>query len=135
MEFFNTFGGNPVSCAIGTQVLRTVREERLQENALSVGEFLKKELQELTKDYPIVGDVRGQGLFLGVELVDRKRNPLPERTAYLVNRMKAHGVLMSLDGPDHNVLKIKPPLVFSKDQGTELIELLQKVLNEEFMQL
>jgi 4-aminobutyrate aminotransferase-like enzyme/Ser/Thr protein kinase RdoA (MazF antagonist) len=135
MEFFNTFGGNPVSCAIGTQVLRTVREERLQENALSVGEFLKKELQELTKDYPIVGDVRGQGLFLGVELVDRKRNPLSERTAYLVNRMKAHGVLMSLDGPDHNVLKIKPPLVFSKDQGTELIELLQKVLNEEFMQL
>ena len=133
MEFFNTFGGNPVSCAIGTQVLRTIREEKLQENALVVGEFLKKELKELSMRFPILGDVRGQGLFLGVELVDDTLSPLPEKTAYLVKRMKKHGVLMSVDGPDHNVIKIKPPLVFSETQAAELIRLLGKVLDEDYM--
>lgn len=133
MEFFNTFGGNPVSCAIGAQVLRTVREEKLQENALVVGEYLKQELQRLSKRFPILGDIRGQGLFLGIELVDERLNPLPEKASYLVNRMKELGVLMSIDGPDHNVLKIKPPLVFSKDQGKELIQGLGKVLDEDYM--
>ena len=112
MEFFNTFGGNPVSCAIASKVLQIVQEEKLQQNALEVGNFLKTGLKELAKKYPIIASVRGQGLFLGIELTDEERNPLSEQTAYLANMMKENGILMSTDGPDHNVLKIKPPLIF-----------------------
>ena len=135
MEYFNTFGGNPVSCAIGTEVLRTVKREKLQENALEVGEYLKKELKKLAQDFPIIGDIRGQGLFLGIELVDTNLNPLAAQTDYVANRMKDHGILMSTDGPDHNVLKIKPPLVFNKENATELIVYLKRILSEDFMSL
>ncbi len=133
MEYFNTFGGNPVSCAIGTEVLRTVKRENLQAHALEVGNFLKEELNTLRKDYPIIGDVRGQGLFLGFELVDQQMQPLGEKADYLANRMKDHGILMSTDGPDHNVLKIKPPMVFTKDNAEELINYLMKVFGEDYM--
>ncbi len=135
MEFFNTFGGNPVSCAIATEVLKTVREEGLQENAHVTGAFLKEQLKDLGKGFPILADVRGQGLFLGIELVDKNMNPLPEQATYLANRMKEFGILMSTDGPDHNVLKIKPPMVFSTEQAKELIRTLEIVLKEDFMQL
>ena len=135
MEYFNTFGGNPVSCAIATEVLRTVKRDKLQENALEVGEFLKSELNKLAKNHPIIGDVRGQGLFLGIELVDRNLIPLAKQTDYLVNRMKDHGILMSIDGPDYNVLKIKPPIVFTKENAEELLFYLTKILDEDFMQL
>ncbi len=133
MEYFNTFGGNPVSCAIGTEVLRTVKREKLQENALKIGSFLKSELKQLAVEFPIIGDVRGQGLFLGIELVDLKMNPLGNQADYLANRMKDYGILMSTDGPDHNVLKIKPPMVFSKENAQELIFYLKKILTEDFM--
>ncbi len=133
MEYFNTFGGNPVSCAIATEVLKTVKREQLQENALQVGNYLKIELKELSKTFSILKDVRGQGLFLGIELTDEQFNPLPKQTQYLVNRMKDKGILMSIDGPDHNVLKIKPPLVFSKDNAMELIDALASVLKENYM--
>ncbi len=133
MEYFNTFGGNPVSCAIGLEVLRTIKQEKLQENALLVGEFLKWELNKLAKQFPIIGNVRGEGLFLGFELVDENMNPLSEEADYLVNRMKAHGILMSTDGPDNNVLKIKPPIVFTKENAEELIFYLQKVFSENMM--
>jgi len=135
MEYFNTFGGNPVSCAIATEVLKTIKREKLQENALKVGEFLKSELQQLSKEFPIIGDVRGQGLFLGIELVDAALNPLAKQTAYLANRMKEHGILMSTDGPDNNVLKIKPPLIFTIENATELIFYLRKIFAEDFMSL
>ncbi|MGV8946778.1 MAG: aminotransferase class III-fold pyridoxal phosphate-dependent enzyme [Lutibacter sp.] len=135
MEYFNTFGGNPVSCAIGTAVLRTVKREKLQENALIVGAFLKSELQKLAKEFPIIGEVRGQGLFLGIELVDGEMNPLEAQTDYLANRMKDHGILMSTDGPDHNVLKIKPPIIFSKENAEELIYYLKKIIAEDFMKV
>jgi 4-aminobutyrate aminotransferase-like enzyme len=133
MEYFNTFGGNPVSCAIATEVLRVVKREKLQENALEVGEFLKEELKKLSDEYPIIGDVRGQGLFLGIEMVDHNMNPLAEQTDYLANRMKDHGILMSIDGPNHNVLKIKPPIIFSKENAQELLFYLRKILAEDFM--
>ena len=133
MEYFNTFGGNPVSCAIATEVLKTVTKEKLQENALKVGEFLKIELKQLAKSFPIIGDVRGQGLFLGIELVDSNKNPLAAQTDYLANRMKDHKILMSIDGPDHNVLKIKPPLIFSEENAKEVLFYLQKILTEDFM--
>ncbi|NKI25466.1 aminotransferase class III-fold pyridoxal phosphate-dependent enzyme [Arenibacter sp. 6A1] len=135
MEYFNTFGGNPVSCAIGAAVLKVVKREKLQENALRVGEFLKEELRQLAAEFPIIGDVRGQGLFLGIELVTANMEPLGEQTDYLANRMKDHGILMSTDGPDHNVLKIKPPIVFTKENAEELVEYLRKILAEDFMQL
>lgn len=135
MEYFNTFGGNPVSSVIAATVLKTVKEEGLQKNALKVGNFLKKRLTELSQQYPIIGDVRGQGLFLGIELVNSELEPLAEHTSYLANRMKDHGILMSIDGPDHNVLKIKPPVVFSEDNAKELIYYLDKILQEDFMKV
>ena len=133
MEYFNTFGGNPVSCAIGTAVLQTIKQEKLQENALKVGAFLKSELKQLAKEFPIIGDVRGQGLFLGIELVDAEMKPLAEQAYYLTERMKEHSILMSIDGPDHNVLKIKPPLIFTLENAKELIFYLKKILAEDFM--
>lgn len=134
MEYFNTFGGNPVSCAIGAEVIRTVKRENLQENALKVGTFLKDELRKLAQEFSIIGDVRGQGLFLGIELVDADMNPLAEQTDYLADRMKDHGILMSTDGPDHNVLKIKPPIIFTKANAEELLFYLRKILAEDIMQ-
>ena len=134
MEYFNTFGGNPVSCAIGTEVLRVVKEEGLQRNALEVGEYLKSGLIKLANKFPIIGDVRGQGLFLGIELVNDDMEPLAEQTDYLANRMKDHGILMSTDGPDHNVLKIKPPMVFTQANAEELLYFLERILEEDFMQ-
>ena len=100
---------------------------------MEVGEFLKEKLKTLSKEFPIIGDVRGQGLFLGIELVDGNLNPLTEQTNYLANRMKDHGILMSIDGPDHNVLKIKPPIVFSKINADELLFYLRKILSEDFL--
>ncbi len=133
MEYFNTFGGNPVSCAIGRMVLEVIEEENLQQNALEVGGFLIAELKTLQKQFPIIGDVRGEGLFLGFELNDSNKNPLPEHASYLANRMKQLGILMSIDGPDHNVLKIKPPMVFSKENAEELLYRLHTVFGEDFM--
>jgi 4-aminobutyrate aminotransferase-like enzyme/Ser/Thr protein kinase RdoA (MazF antagonist) len=135
MEFFNTFGGNPVSCAIATEVLREVKREKLQENALEVGEYLKSALKQLSKKFPIIGDVRGQGLFLGIELVDQELHPLAEKTDYVVNRMKEFGILMSSDGPNHNVIKIKPPLTFTIDNAQEVVFYLQKIFGENFMKI
>ena len=133
MEYFNTFGGNPVSCAIGRTVLEVIEEENLQQNALEVGEFLIDELKKLQKQFPIIGDVRGEGLFLGFELNNADKIPLPEHSNYLVNRMKQLGVLMSIDGPDHNVLKIKPPMVFNKENAEEFLYRLKTVFAEDFM--
>jgi 4-aminobutyrate aminotransferase-like enzyme/Ser/Thr protein kinase RdoA (MazF antagonist) len=134
MEYFNTFGGNPVSAAIGLEVLRVIKEEKLQENALEIGEFLKAELRKLQADFPIIGDVRGEGLFLGFELVEKGKIPATDKTAYLANRMKEHGILISVDGPQNNVIKIKPPMCFSRENAGDLIRYLRKILREDFMQ-
>lgn len=135
MEYFNTFGGNPVSCAIGKEVLSIIESEKLQKNALEVGNYLKSELVKLQKEYPEMGDIRGQGLFLGIEFTNHSMNPLTEKAAHLVNRMKELGILMSTDGKDENVIKIKPPLVFSMVHADLLLTNLRKVLNEDFMKL
>jgi len=133
MEYFNTFGGNPVSCRIGLEVLNVIEDENLQENALRIGEYLKSEFGKLQNEFPVIGDIRGQGLFLGIELCDQYKNPLTETTAYLVNRMKDLGILMSTDGKDNNVLKIKPPMVFSKDNADQLLSTMRTVLHEDCM--
>ena len=132
MEYFNSFGGNPVSCAIGHEVLNVIKEERLQQNAHKVGTFLKKMLTELKHRHSIIGDVRGEGLFLGVELIKDKKtlDPDKDKTHYLVNQMKKKGILLSADGPDHNVIKIKPPLVFNKDNATFLVETMDLILKK-----
>jgi len=135
MEYFNTFGGNPVSCAIGTEVLRVIRDEQLQANALKTGNYLKTELKKIQKEFPLMGDVRGQGLFLGIELTSRKLIPQADKATYLAKRMKDLGILMSIDGPDENVMKIKPPLVFSRSHADLLLESLQRVFREDYMQL
>lgn len=135
VEYFNTFGGNPVSCAIGKSVLEVIEEDNLQENALIIGDYLKSQLNRLQTEFPIIVDVRGEGLFLGFELADAHKNPLPEQADYLMDRMRELHILMSTEGPDHNVLKIKPALTFSKNNADALISTLKQVLSEDFMLL
>ncbi|HLI05113.1 MAG TPA: aminotransferase class III-fold pyridoxal phosphate-dependent enzyme [Ktedonobacteraceae bacterium] len=134
MEYFNTFGGNPVSCAIGLAVLDVIEDEQLQANALHTGTYLLHGLCQLMEKHPIIGAVRGLGLFIGVELVrDREtREPAPRQAAYIANRMRERGILLSTDGPLHNVLKIKPPLVFTAANADFLVETLDDILNEDF---
>ncbi len=135
MEYFNTFGGNPVSCQIGLAVLDVIHDERLQERALSVGRRLRDGLAGLMDRHTIVGDVRGLGLFLGIELVlDREtRSPAAAQASYVVERMKDHGILLSTDGPDHNVIKIKPPLAFTEPDADRAVEAFDRVLAEDFV--
>ncbi len=133
MEYFNTFGGNPVSCAMGQAVLDEIRDQGLQENARQVGDRLLAGLGDLMERHPLIGDVRGLGLFVGVELVlDREDlEPAPAHAAYIANRMRDHGVLISTDGPLHNVLKIKPPIIFTEADADRLVSVLDEVLGEE----
>ncbi|MBM4187154.1 MAG: aminotransferase class III-fold pyridoxal phosphate-dependent enzyme [Gemmatimonadetes bacterium] len=133
MEFFSTFGGNPVSAAIGLAVLETIDDEDLQSRADIVGSHLLARLGELKAKHPPVGDVRGMGLFVGVELVGspERRDPNPAAASYLANRMRDAGILVSTDGPDHNVIKIKPPLCFGVDDADRLVEAMDRILGED----
>ena len=130
MEYFNTFGGNPVSCAVGLAVLDVIRDEKLQENALKVGSHMKTGLKELMDKHPLIGDVRGLGLFIGIELVlDRETlEPAADQAFSIAERMKEEGILVSVDGPLYNVLKIKPPLVFTEANADLYISTLDKIL-------
>jgi 4-aminobutyrate aminotransferase-like enzyme/Ser/Thr protein kinase RdoA (MazF antagonist) len=130
MEYFNTFGGNPVSCAVGLAVLDVIRDEELQQNAQEVGLYLLDGLRQLQQKHPLIGDVRGLGLFLGIEFVrDRVTlEPANASAAEIVELMKERGVLLSTDGPFHNVIKIKPPLVFSEKDADFLLANLSDVL-------
>ncbi len=131
MEFFSTFGGNPVSCAVGMAVLDVLGEERLQERALDTGERLVAGLRELQLRHELIGDVRGEGMYLGVDLVtDRHtRTPATAAAAEVVERLRARGVLVSTDGPADNVLKLKPPIVFGRDEADVLLGELDEVLS------
>ncbi|MCR4396177.1 MAG: aminotransferase class III-fold pyridoxal phosphate-dependent enzyme [Candidatus Saccharicenans sp.] len=130
MEYFNTFGGNPVSCAAGLAVLEAIEEENLQENARRVGDYFLRELRKLQKRHRLVGEVRGRGLFLGVELVrDRKTlEPATAEAKDIIEKMKDRGILLSTDGPFRNVIKIKPPLVFTSNDVDRVVENLDLVL-------
>jgi 4-aminobutyrate aminotransferase-like enzyme len=132
MEYFNTYGGNPVSCAAGLAVLDVIEEENLQERALRVGAYLKAGLERLKDKHALVGDVRGLGLFLGIELVEDRESlaPASEQTVYAVERMKDRSILLSTDGPFHNVIKIKPPMVFRQSDADALVTGLDCVLSE-----
>ena len=137
MEYFNTFGGNPVSCAIGIAVLDVIEKEHLQENARIVGHRLLEGFEKLKENFPLIGDVRGQGLFVGVELVKNRETlePAAEEATYIINRLREHGILISTDGPLHNVLKLKPPMVFSAQNADDVVEVLGKILAEDCLQI
>jgi 4-aminobutyrate aminotransferase-like enzyme len=132
MEFFSTFGGNTVSCAVGLAVLDVMRDEQLQQNALEVGTQLFEGLTSLMTRHPLIGDVRGSGLFLGVELVrdHTTLEPAAAEATYVVDRMRELGILLGTDGPHHNVVKIRPPMPFTREDGEVLAAVLDRVLGE-----
>ena len=132
MEYFNTFGGNPVSCAVGLEVLRVIADDGLQQNAREVGNYWMEQLQALSNDHPIIGHVRGSGLFLGIELVRDKSTlePADWEATYIAERMNAHGILLSTEGPHHNVLKLKPPLIFRREHVDQFMETFAAVLDD-----
>ncbi|MDQ1079298.1 aspartate aminotransferase family protein [Pseudoroseomonas cervicalis] len=131
-RYFNTFGGNPVSCAVGQAVLEVIEGEGLVQNAHDTGAFLRDGLRQLAQRHELIGDVRGAGLFVGVELVtDRARKtPASAETARLVNGLRDRRVLISAAGPDANVLKIRPPLVFRQEHAERFLEAMEAVLQE-----
>ena len=131
MEYFNSFGGNPVSCAIGHTVLDIIEEEELQQNAHKLGNILLSTLMELKEKHELVGDVRGKGLFFGIELISdlKSLKPARDKADHIVDQMKDRGILLSTDGPDHNVIKIKPPMVFNNDNVLFLVENLDDILS------
>uniref|UniRef100_A0A6Q2Z5N2 Ethanolamine-phosphate phospho-lyase n=1 Tax=Esox lucius TaxID=8010 RepID=A0A6Q2Z5N2_ESOLU len=130
MEYFNTFGGNPVSCAIGLAVLDVIEKEDLQGNALRVGRYLMQLLEQLKEKHPLVGDIRGCGLFVGVELVrDRvKLTPATAECQDIIYKLKEQHILLSADGPHRNVLKLKPPMCFSEEDVDLVVEKIDQIL-------
>ena len=136
MEFFSTFGGNPVACVAGLAVLDVLRDENLQHNALEVGTRWLAQLHGLQNTHALIGDVRGSGLFLGIDLVNDRssRAPATEQAAYVVNRLRECGILAGIDGPHHNVIKLRPPLIFS-DSDVDLFTItLNEILHEDSAQ-
>ena len=132
MEYFNSFGGNPVSCAVGLAVLDVLEGEGLRENARTVGGELLAALQALKHRHPSIGDVRGRGLYIGVEFVSDRdaKVPDPDIARSVVERLRLHDrILLSVDGPDHNVVKIKPPLVFAAADAQRLVAALDTALD------
>ena len=133
MEFFSTFGGSTVSCAIGLAVLEAVAADKLQAHAREVGDLLLRRLGELKERHILIGDVRGAGLFLGVELVSDRSTlaPATRVASEIANRMREQGVLLGTEGPFHNVLKIRPPMPFTAQDADLLIEALDSALAPE----
>lgn len=129
VEFFSSFGGNPVSCAIGSAVLDVIEEESLQANAKEVGDYYMGLLHELAQSYPCIGDVRGSGLFIGIEFV---KNEQLEPDTYLAqtikNELRNRHILVSTDGPYDSVIKTKPPLCFSKANAKTVVEAMADIL-------
>jgi 4-aminobutyrate aminotransferase-like enzyme len=136
MEFFSTFGGNTVSAAVGKTVLEVTLEENLQANALQVGTHLLARLAEFKGRYPVIGDVRGQGLFLGIELVrdHQTLEPAAEEAAFIVDRMRDYGILAGTDGPWHNVVKIRPCMVLTTEDADQIVDTMRRILDEDFLQ-
>ena len=132
MEYFNTFGGNPVSCVIGDKVLEIVANEFYLNHAEKMENAFYKGFEILKNEFQIIADYRGHGLFLGIEFCTDRRNkkPATNQARYLVQRMKEFGILMSTDGPDDNVVKIKPPMVFDEINVEEVLSRMKKILKE-----
>jgi 4-aminobutyrate aminotransferase-like enzyme len=131
-RYFNTFGGNPVCCAAGLAVLDVLEGEHLIENALRVGTYMQNGLKQLQRGYASIGEVRGAGLFIGVDLVrdPATREPNPELGLALVNALRHKNVLISASGPVGHVLKIRPPLPFSRSDADEFLSKLDECFRE-----
>jgi 4-aminobutyrate aminotransferase-like enzyme len=129
--FFSTTGGNPVACAAALAMLEVIEDEGLVENARNVGTKLATELRSLSDRHSLIGDVRGSGLFIGVELVSDRDSlqPASEETHRIVNDLRENQVLVGIDGPHHNVLKIRPPMVFSESHVDILVARLDQALS------
>ncbi|XP_047411545.1 5-phosphohydroxy-L-lysine phospho-lyase isoform X2 [Sciurus carolinensis] len=132
IEYFNTFGGSPVSCAVGLAVLDVLEKEQLQTHATCVGSFLMELLRQQKAKHPIIGDVRGVGLFIGVDLVkdEATRMPATQEADYVVTRLKENYILLSADGPGRNILKFKPPMCFSLDNAQHVVTKLDAILTD-----
>lgn len=130
MEYFNTFGGNPVSSVIGQTVFDIVMDESLQLNALITGSYLMNAMKELGKEHSIIADVRGHGLFIGVEMMRDEETPATSEVADLMEFALTKGILLSCDGPDNNVLKIKPPLILNNSQVDHLTNVISDWLSQ-----
>lgn len=131
-EFFSTFGGSSASCAAGNAVLDVLAADKLQQNAKNTGDGIHRALQEMANDHAIIGDVRGSGLFLGVDLVcDRKtRMPATAQANYIKNRLREEKILIGVEGPADNVLKIRPPMTFDEAAADQILNVLDKVFTE-----
>lgn len=129
-ELFSTFGGNPVACAAALAVLDVIEDEGLMQNAAEVGSYLREGLAKLAECHAAIGDVRGAGLLLGVELVDDQvmRAPAPGQARRVTEALRERGILLGTTGPARNVLKIRPPLVFRREQADLLLQNLEEVL-------
>jgi 4-aminobutyrate aminotransferase-like enzyme len=132
MRYFNTFGGNAVSIAAAQAVLDVVRDEHLQDNARVVGESLRSSLRELAGRHPAIDDVRGAGLFIGVELVVPGGDKAPDEalTLRVVNGLRGRHVLLGTAGIDNNILKVRPPLVFSEVDAERFVAALDATLTD-----
>ena len=129
MEYFNTFGGNPVSCAAGLAVLDVLEDERLRAHASMVGNHLIGRLRHLADRHSTIGEVRGRGLFIGIDLIaDESLTPATELASATTEALRQRGILISADGPYANVLKIKPPMVISSAQANALVDALDDAL-------
>ena len=129
--FFSTFGGNNVSCAAGLAVLDVLENEDLLANAKAIGLYFKAGLQALAAKHDIIGIVRGTGLALGVELVtDRKsRAPAAKQTSQLINRLRDKGVLTGSEGVHGNIVKLRPPLVFRRENVDQAVLAFERSLS------
>ena len=130
MEYFNSFGGNPVSCAVGNAVLEIIENEQLQKHAQDVGKYFLNSLNLIKKKHPnLISEVRGRGLFIGVDFIKNLKNePNKKLASLIVNKLRNQGILLSTDGPYHNVIKIKPPLPFTKKDSDFVTQELDHVL-------
>jgi 4-aminobutyrate aminotransferase-like enzyme len=131
-RYFNTFGGNPVSAAVGLAVLEVFQREKLAENSFATGDYLHSQLRMLAEKHRVIGDIRGCGLFAGVDLVQDRltKEPATGTTKKVVNMMRERGVLISMIGPEANVLKIRPPLPFQRRHVDHLVQTLGTCLRE-----
>ncbi|MFL2812519.1 MAG: aminotransferase class III-fold pyridoxal phosphate-dependent enzyme [Paracoccaceae bacterium] len=132
IEFFSTFGGSDLSCLIANEVLKIVDDENLKSNAKKMGDILIKELNKLKFKFPIIGDVRGMGLFLGVEIVNNfeTKEPGTQEADYICNRLREKNILIGLEGPSENVIKIRPPLCLNKEDVFSFIRVFSEVLSD-----
>ena len=131
MEFFSSFGGNPVSCEIGSAVLDVIKEENLQQNSLEVGNYFMNQLKTLQKQFACIGDVRGSGLFIGIELIkDEHLSPDTVLAALVKNELRNRNILVSTDGPYDSVIKSKPPLCFTKENVDQVLSELQDIISK-----